>query len=95
MSRNWQGVDLLSQSPFLSLRNHFFLKSAGEILKCDDIRRMSLFVYVGDISLQQFAQLRQSTSRQTSASDLAASLSKPLGGFFLSLLRNLLNADLR
>ena len=43
---------------------------------------MSFELYVGDICLQQLAQLRQSTSCQTSVLIMAMLLSNARGGFF-------------
>jgi len=46
------------------------------------MRLISVDVYVGDIVLQQLAQLRQSISCHISVSICEASLSKPREGFF-------------
>ena len=65
-SRNWQGVVLLIQSPLSrSFFNHFFFMSSTGICKWLAILLMSLFVYVGVITLQQLAQEIQFTSSHT------------------------------
>ncbi len=75
------------QSPFLSLYNHFSLNSSGVWLKWAAMRSVSFFVNVGVIDLQQFEQLRQSTSCHISLSTSAAIESNLLGTFFSSLER--------
>jgi hypothetical protein len=51
------------------------------------MRSVSFFVKVGVIDRQQFEQVRQSTSCQTSLSTSSAILSNLLGAFFSSLER--------
>ncbi|MEI9808698.1 MAG: hypothetical protein WDO16_13025 [Bacteroidota bacterium] len=65
------------------------MKSIADMPRWADILVISLGVYVGVIVLQQLAQLRQAVSGQTFFSVSAASLSRPRGGFFSRLVRNL------
>src|SRR5688572_7134391 len=93
--RNWQGCLLFTQSlSFFSKCSHLLLNASGVISRCAEMRFISFSVKVGVMVLQQLAQLRQSTSRHTSASTCSASLSKPRGGFFSTLPRNLLKVFL-
>jgi len=56
-----------------------FLKSFGRIFKCFEMRLISFGVKVGVMVLQQLAQLKQSTSCQTSVLSCSARISKPSG----------------
>src|SRR6185312_15676549 len=94
-SRNWHGCDLFIQSLFLLSRyNHFSLKAFAFIPRCAEILVISALVYVGLITLQQFAQFRQLTSDQTSFSVLCR-ISCRFSGGFLSILLIKYRKDLR
>src|SRR5580704_5778119 len=84
-SRNWQGCFTFIQSPLLSLYNHFSRNAFCVMSRCLEILFTSVFVYVGDIVLQQLAQERQSTSFQIFLSASVTNLSNPRKGFFSSL----------
>src|SRR2546423_7942938 len=86
----WQGCFLFTQSlSFFSYFSYFSLNSNGVIFKCADMRRISLLVNVGVMVLQQFAHESQSFSCHTSAFNFSASLSKPAGFNFSTLLKYL------
>src|ERR1700712_3569912 len=90
--RNWQGCCLFTQSlPLFSFNKYLSLKAIGFISRCAEMRLTSLTVNVGDIVLQQLAQVKQSTSFQTALSTSTAILSRSFGGVFSSLLKNLLS----
>jgi len=55
------------------------------------MRLISVGVYVGDIVLQQFAQLRQSTSCHTALSAASVAAANFLGVVFSNTVRNLRN----
>src|SRR5688500_16649604 len=90
--KNWQGCFTLTQSPVRSFFSHFLRKASSVISKCAEMRFISWLVKVGVMVLQQLAQARQSVSAQTSLSVCTARLSNPRGGFFSSLVKNLLKA---
>src|SRR6185312_3839106 len=86
-SRNWHGCDLFIHSLFLLSRySHFSLKSFAFMPRCAEILLISSVVYVGLITLQQFAQLRQLTCVHTSFPVLSRISCRSLGGFFSILL---------
>src|SRR6185312_10164599 len=85
-SRNWHGCERFIQSLFFFSRySHFSLKSFGLMPRCADILLISAVVYVGLITLQQLAQLRQFISCHTFFSASSIRLSRLAGGL-LSIL---------
>lgn len=75
--RKGHGVCLNTQSPSVSSCRYCIIKSAGRILRCAAIRRISLSVKSGECVLQHCAHDLQSVWAKTRACASAKSASSP------------------